>query len=122
MNGIQQFLENMVTGLVRFSSAVEKIVSNFFHGLLKFLENTYNWLLNTAKRIADYLLRFFPALGNVLFALVKLCLFYVPSLICVVVYIAIHRHIGWPIAGGVWALFITGVGLTYGKNKNLDTA
>jgi hypothetical protein len=122
MNGLQQFLENMVAALTRFANAVERVVSNFFQGLLCFLENTYNWLLNTAKRITDYLCRFFPALGNVIFALVKLSLFYVPSLVCAGVYFSVNNHIGWLIGGGTWALFITGVGLTYGNKKETEIA
>jgi hypothetical protein len=118
MNKLQKFLDGMVDSLRRFAAAVESIVSRFFSGLLRFLEDTYNWLINTARPIADYLARFFPALANVFFfALIKLSLFYVPSAAFCCWTIFFDGSPIWAIVGIAWAVFITGIGLTYGKKS-----
>ncbi len=78
---IRMFLENMVKALTDFADSVETAVGSFFNGLLECLERIHNWLLTTAQRIWDDLAKLLPALGQVILALTKLSLFYVPFFI-----------------------------------------
>lgn len=120
MSELQRFLDDMIVALTRFAGAVDRTVSQLLSGLLRFLDAAYNWLAKIAERIANYLARFFPALANVLFALVKLALFYIPALLCFAWY-ALGGGKGWVIIGMAWAVFITLIGLTYGKRPRPQT-
>ncbi len=115
MRAIQQFLEGMVAALSRFAAAVESTTARLFAALLQFVEDVADWLLRVAKAIADYLRRFFTALVKVVFALGKLSLFYVPSVVCVLWSISFSGGAVAILVAIGWALFVTGIGLAYWK-------
>ena len=111
---LQELLDALVAGIEAFARGVNEAVGRFFTGLVEFVESVYSWCVATIRRIKEYLVRFFTALGNLLWALFKLSLFYVPSILGIIVF-WLGGHWGFLVAAIAWGLFITGVGLTYGR-------
>ena len=87
---LQQFLEDLVKSLQSFTIRIEEIVGNFFNGIVTFIERAYQWVVETTKKVWNYLVRFFKALGLLFFASFKLSLFYVPSVI--LVFVSYYRN------------------------------
>ncbi len=90
--GIAEGLEAMMRGLSAFARSVGHVVSSFFHGLVEFVERMCRWIADTTVRIKNYLIRLAKALGQTIWALCKLSLFYVPALICLVVFLFNHER------------------------------
>lgn len=116
LENLQRFLNDLVDGIERFGKTIESFFSLLLNGVLNFLESAYRWITDTIKRIREYLVRLFMALANLSVALFKLSLFYIPCLIFIAVYF-FTRSGGWIIAAVVWFLFITAIGLTYGRRE-----
>jgi len=112
LNAIQEFLEAMVVGLSRFAAAVERTATRLFSALVRFFEDAAAWLSRVARAIADYLKRLATALAKAAWALGKLSLFYLPTALCITIAI-FGGGGGWLVAGIVWMLFVTGIGLAY---------
>lgn len=115
--GIARGLEAMIEGVSRFAQTLDSIVSGFFHGLVEFLERASRWIVDTTIRIKNYLIRLIDAIGRCIWALFKLTLFYLPSILSLVVFYLFPHQWGWLAFALFWFLFITGVGLTYGRNR-----
>lgn len=111
-------LEALTHFMVDAAKAVEELVGQFFRALLQFLEDAQQWVHETFERIYDYLTHFLPALAYFAFALVKLSLFYIPTFACLVAHFAIYPSFIWIVLGLLWFIFITGIGLTYGKRQH----
>lgn len=111
---VNRVSSRLLAGLLRFARTVERIVLQLLSGLLTILDATYKWLVSVARRIVEYLGELIPALWNVLTALLKLGLFYAPSILFIVVRPGGTE--GWAVAL-IWAGFITAIGLTYGSSE-----
>ena len=109
---IIRFLENIVETLEKFAGRIEFLVGKMFEGVLNFLESARDWAIRIARRIGDYLVRFFRVIVELLVALVKLSLFYIPSVIFILIGY-VQGSSGWYLAGVIWGLLVTGIGLTY---------
>ena len=94
--GIQQFFEQMLTGLVDL------------------LERIRQWIAAASQRIRTYLTKFFTAAGRLILALSKLAVPYLPGIIAFTLGI-LGTHLWLIIVGGGWIVFITIIGLTYKK-------
>jgi len=116
-SGIARGLEAMVEGMSRFAQTLDSIVSRFFQGLVEFFERASRWIVETTIRIKNYLIRLADAIRRCLWALFKLALFYLPTIVSVVVFYFFPHQWGWLAFALFWFLFITGVGLTYGRNR-----
>lgn len=116
-----QALDALTRFMVDAAKALEELVGQFFKALLQFLDDAQLWVHETFERIRDYLTHFLPALAYFAFALVKLSLFYLPTFACLVAYFALYPSIIWVLFGLLWFIFITGIGLTYGKRQHKPT-
>jgi hypothetical protein len=85
-DNLQQFLDNVIRSIERFGERVERLVASFFSGVLEFLERAYKWIVALTARIKDYLIRFSKAIGKLSFALFKLSVFYLPSVVLFYLY------------------------------------
>lgn len=110
-----QFLENLIKALDDFRKGVSNWLSAFIKGIVELLERILNWLKGVVLAIFDYLVRFFRAIFELFFTLIKLSLFYVPALVMGAYYFAGAEkpHLIW-LAGSIgWATIVTLAGLFY---------
>jgi hypothetical protein len=108
--------EDIVAALEGMSKGLQRFWNDFLIAVVEFLEDARKWLAEIARRIADYLSRFFSALFDVLAALAKLALFYIPSVFFTL--LAWVMESPWPaFLALAWASAITLIGLTYRKRS-----
>ena len=67
----------------------------------------------------NYLIRLFKAIWGFTVASFKLILFYVPSVMLIIVSYNSEWAAIWLVGAGLWFIFITAVGLTYGRRRNI---
>jgi ABC-type proline/glycine betaine transport system permease subunit len=115
-SGIANGLEAMVKGLSNFTQEVEHVLS----GLINAIERAYRWTVDITIRVKKYLIRLIDALVRCICALLKLILFYVPTIVCVIIFANYPNKWGWLIFAILWFLLITAVSLTYGKEKKIN--
>ena len=119
--GKRNSLESLLVTLELVGNKVERIASMFLDGLLKFLETTYDWLLDAIRRTREYLSRLFIALGRIIWALGKLLVFYSPILVLLAGY-SLTGGIAWLIGGALWFVLITAICFGYGKRVQNENA
>lgn len=107
MNNI---FEILLRGLEILSQKLEKLFNYFFEGLLDYLEKVQKWLKNKFNIIKNYLEKLFIVLWKVLINLFKLSLFYIPSIILILIGNSTTITIAI-----IYFVIITLIGLTYGK-------
>ncbi len=110
-------IESFMRFVIDSHRGIENIGGRFFNGLLQFLEDAQDWIHHTFDSIKEYLACFFPALIGLVWSLIKLSLFYMPTIVCLTIYFCTNVSIKWVFAGLIWSLFMTGIGLTYGKRQ-----
>lgn len=113
-----QALEALTQFMFDAARTLEELIGRFFQALLQFLQDAQQWAHDTFNRIQDYLTYFLPALASFAIALAKLSLFYLPTFVCLAVYFVTHTSFIWIGLGLFWFVFITGIGLTYGKRQH----
>lgn len=111
----KSIFDSFVEGIERFRKRIEYLVSALLTGVLRFLDRTYKWIVTVTKRIANYLQRLFEAIIKLFFALFKLLLFYIPSVILAILSTIYKPSKYFLIGAIIWAILITAIGLTYGK-------
>lgn len=111
---LNNLLNGIIEGMERLGKKLEHLVSTMLDGLLKFVERMKNWVTQVYSRVVEYLRLFIPALGRLLVVVTKLILFYVPGIILILIGIG-TSSITYVIAGVIWILTITAIGLAYGK-------
>lgn len=116
LEALTTFLEDMLSALERFGNRLENLAARLLEGLLIFLEEAYAKIIQITKRIWDYLLRLGRALYRLMIALTKLSLFYIPSVVLILAFVVTGRLVFF-VGSALWFVFITAVGLTYGKPK-----
>jgi hypothetical protein len=109
LNALTDRLNSFVATLARYTPRVESM----FKGLLLFTERAQRWVVETTIRVKEYLRTLGKVLGSLCLALLKLSLFYVPSLLLVMFFG--FKHWMPLLLALFWALFVTAIGLTYGK-------
>ena len=116
-----QALEALTQWMFDAAQILEGIIGRFFRALLQFLEDAQQWAHDTFERIRDYLTYFLPAMASFILALAKLSLFYTPTFACLAMYFFFHPAFIWLVLGLFWFIFITGIGLAYGKRQHETT-
>ena len=118
IESLAEFLERILARLRSFAAMLEELASKFLQGVLDFLDACVKYLEKKVRTIIDYLSKLFPALGRIARASVLLSLFYIPSVVAVVVAFSpgyasrpVGRFIGWLGFAVLWALLITAIGL-----------
>lgn len=108
------FLENLIAALAEFKRRLFNGFAAFVKGVVELLEALYNWFVEVVQAIWEYLVRFFVALVNLLWVLVQLFLFYVPSIgMGGYYYFVAGAHLGWLVGCIIWAIIVTLAGLFY---------
>jgi ABC-type proline/glycine betaine transport system permease subunit len=79
----------------------------FFDRPLEFIEAVYQWIAKSVKAIIEYLGKLFSALFNLSAALLELSLFYIPSLILLLIYLFINKSAWWIAGSAFWFILIT---------------
>lgn len=74
--------EGFLQALDEFAKRIECFASEFLEAVLHFLRDAATWLEHVVERIAQYLRKLFPLLGQVGIALIKLLLIYLPTSLC----------------------------------------
>jgi hypothetical protein len=115
---LQRFLDDFIRGIERFGKKIESFVSLLVTGLVEFIEKVYRWLVDITIRIKNYLIRLFTAVRSLAVASFKLMLFYVPSVILLIVSYHFEWATGWIVGAGLWFVFITAVALTCGRRRS----
>jgi hypothetical protein len=115
-NGVQEFLDDLIASIENFRAKVERLIADFLTGILEFLEESYKWVAEVTRRVADYLERFFTAAGKLTIALLKLSAFYIPSFLLIFIAI-VDESFFWLFLAICWFALITLIGLTYRKNR-----
>jgi hypothetical protein len=108
---IQEKLNRLVDSIEQYGRRLEEVVGSFFLAFVEFLEKTREWIVDVTTRLKNYLIRLTNAVAHLLWALLKLSLFYLPTIISIVV---LFFYPSWWLIGLaiVWFLFVTGIGLT----------
>lgn len=104
--------ESLVLALEDMSRSLQRFFSRFLDRTVEFIEDAGTWILDTVKRIGDYLGRFFSALFELAVAFGKLFLFYIPALICAALFVGEGSWI-WAVLAALWGIGVTLIGLTY---------
>jgi len=104
--------ENLIEALEEFARGVERFASRFLEALLRFIHDAANWLDRMARRVLDYAVRLFPALGHLIIAFVKLLLMFTPAFVFGVIGL-INRSVAWLVVAFLCAGFILLIGLSY---------
>ena len=116
--GLARSLEAFAKRMSQFAHTLDCFISRFFGRIVDFLERTAIWLLDMAVRIRDYLVRVTNALRKITRAFVRIGWYYLPSIIAVIVFFINTDLWGCAVFAVVWFLFITGIGLTYRRDRN----
>lgn len=117
---LQQFADDLIAALEALGKEIEDLVSRVLEAILEFLEDAARWFERVIKRIVEYAERFFPALGKLILAMLKLSLLYTPTLVCLLLAwftASIGWAVGWVALGIIYAAFITLVGLSYRRSN-----
>ena len=108
------FLENLISALAEFKRRLFNGFSAFISGVVELLEALRDWFIEVVQAIWDYLVRFFVALGNLLWVLIQLFLLYVPAIgMGGYYYFAEGASLGWLIGSIAWIIIVTLAGLFY---------
>ena len=121
LDALEAFFQRILDGLKSFAQFCEHLLARFLRGCLEFIEAVRDWLEKTVKAIVEYLSELLPALGRVLYTLFLLSLFYIPSMILIPWGFSSGNEILW-IAGIIYALCITAIGLGFRKKKIANQA
>jgi hypothetical protein len=89
-------------------------VSDFLEALLEFINAAYIWLSEAATAIWNYLTTLFSQLIELGLALLKVGLFYIPSIAMFTIYIS-GSSILWLFFAVIWFVLITAIALFYKK-------
>ena len=108
--------DNMVSMTEKMAEEAQRLVSNFFESMLRFMKDTAHWYEDASKRIREYLTRFFSALLRLFSALGKLSLFYLPSLILLFIGVVKNSYLAY-FTAGIWMLAISAIGLSYKRRE-----
>ena len=111
-------MDRIIKGLETASQKLTHFFDHLLSGLLELIEKTQQWLTATAKKIANYLITFIISLAKLFIALIKVGLFYIPSILFILLSI-IYHNIYILALGLFWSFFITLIAITYG-NTNKD--
>lgn len=112
LKNILEFLEDVVSFLREVKNGMVEGVTRFFEFIVEKIEAAYNFIVRMIKSIIDYLTRFFTAVWKLFIVLVQLSLFYIPSLVFVIIWLCTGSGF-WLFLCIVWAIAITAIGLFY---------
>ncbi|OGY29129.1 MAG: hypothetical protein A3J50_03695 [Candidatus Woykebacteria bacterium RIFCSPHIGHO2_02_FULL_43_16b] len=99
------FFSGIISGLASIGRFLERFSYALLHGLINVLENLGRALRNLSRAMANYLFDLMIAGGRFSWALGKVGLFFIPT----VVFLGIGS--GWILLGIGWALFIVAIGI-----------
>ena len=108
---IQKSLEKAVAALEVAASNLERLTDAVLQAFLRGLDRTYQWLVKAVKYVKEYLIRAGKALARLLLVGFKLMLFYLPGIICIVLYFP-TKWLIFLIIGLFWILLISALVLT----------
>lgn len=117
---LRNFLNGIVEGMNSLRKRLDCLVATIFSGVIEFIERTKNWLTYIYKRVVNYLIVLLKAIRGLVWVLIKLALIYSPGLISMLFGVVLPS-IALGVAGGLWIVTITVIGLCYGKQTPKDT-
>lgn len=115
---VQKSLERAVAILEAAASNLERLTDAVLQAFLQYLDRTYQWLVKAVKYVKEYLIRAGKALGRLVLVEFKLFLFYLPGVICLLIYFPSKWSI-LLIIGCVWILLITALVITSRGKKSV---
>lgn len=114
-------MDNFIQALENAAKRIQLFFEQMLTGLVDLLERMRQWFAEISKRIRNYLSKLFAATAKLLIALSKLTIPYLPGLIALTLGI-FGTHLWLTVAGAVWIVFITVIGLTYKKKDDNDSS
>jgi hypothetical protein len=109
-----ELIRDMVDALQNTHRKLAEAVSDFLEALLEFINAAYIWLSEAATAIWNYLTTLFTQLIELGFALLKVSLFYIPSIAMFTIYIS-GNSVLWLFLAIIWFVLITSIALFYKK-------
>lgn len=108
-NAVEEILDDFISAMNNFADAANRAATRMLDGLLAFLEAVRDWLVKAINNTIRYLVRFTKVFAQLSWALFRLALFYVPSLVLF--------YFDWWITGILWATFVTIIAFTYRNRR-----
>lgn len=114
-------MDNFIQALEQAAKGIQQFFEQMLTGLVDLLERIRQWIAAASQRVSTYLTKLFAAAGRLLAALSKLTVPYLPGIIAFTLGI-LGTHLWLIIVGGGWIVFITIIGLTYRKKRDEDAS
>lgn len=116
LDSLLEFIEDIVSALQDTHRRISEAIGDFLDALLAFISAAYVWLSEVATTIWDYLTTLFSGLLELGIALLKVSLFYIPSVVMFTIYLSTTSMFSLLIAVA-WFMMITSIALFYKKKR-----
>ncbi|MDC0833614.1 hypothetical protein POG22_11450 [Geitlerinema sp. CS-897] len=105
LESLLEFTQDMTNALKNAQRTISEAANDFLIALLEFLRDARIWLSEVAVEIREYLTTLFSYLFDLGISLVKVSLFYIPSIATLIIYAA-GNSILWIVFASLWFILV----------------